>query len=240
MTRRRGGDETGRLLNEWYPCTTLLLGDRANYLIERFCEDEPADACLDTAAEVQRLLTFLQSEIARDASLPEYTEEVAAYEGAIGAIAVSDAARLDALFVAEHNMTLPEFRLGALSAHVPVVGRHVRVERYAFNVPRIVAAIEDCDRLEGVEQPAPCTVLLLKLTSVLRPNTLLISDGVRVLLALCDGQRDCAGIVRCLQAEAPTQKKGDFERRILEACEALRAKNVLTYRRPADPAWSER
>lgn len=61
----------------------------------------------------------------------------------------------------------------------------------------------------------------------------MINPGLAALLAACDGHADCAAIVRGLRAQANAQ--GDDEadlHRVFAVLERLRAKNVLTYRKP--------
>jgi hypothetical protein len=53
-----------------------------------------------------------------------------------------------------------------------------------------------------------------------------------MLLALCDGSRTCAEVVRSLQTTTRVDDANDFEQKVLDALEALRARNVLTYRDP--------
>lgn len=236
--RRDNRERAFRFLNDWYPCTTLLFGDGIDCVVERFC-DETAEGRVDPAADAACWLRLLRSGIARQHDLLPYTEDVAAYEGAIAALATSNDARRDAAFVSERNATLGELPGAGLHDLVPVVGRHVQVRSYGFDTPAIVTAIEDCDRLEPVAQPTGRTILFVGWPDESRPRSHLISDGVRMLLSLCDGSRDCATIVRNLRATTASDDGAGFERKVLDALEALRAKNVLTYREPADAGGSE-
>jgi hypothetical protein len=224
---------------KWFPCTLLLLGDHAETAVEQFCRESLANTCPDGFSDPERFLKHLQAVIARAPDVPGYTADVAAYEGAIAALATSDEAGREALSVAEHNEVRHECPAEVLRRLVPVVGGHVRVERYRFNAPGIVAAIEECDRLEGRDQPAQCIVLLLKTPDQPRAHALLISEGVQMLLALCDGRRDCAAVAQRLHEGVSDERADNFERRVFEAIEALRAKNVLTYREPLDLSQSE-
>jgi len=217
-----------------FPCTLLLLGDHADTAVEEFCRDSSANIRADGISDTQRLLTHLQAVIARAPDVPGYAEDVAAYEGAIAALAATDAAGDEAPRMVERDAAESARPIEELGRQVPVVGRHVRVERYRFNAPGIVAAIEECDRLEGREQPADCIVLLVKRPGNPRPDTFLVSEGVQMLLALCDGQRDCAAIAQRLQEGVTGERAGDFERRAFEAIEALRARTVLTCREPLE------
>jgi glycosyltransferase involved in cell wall biosynthesis len=238
-TRQDDRERALDFLKEWYPSTMLLLGDRVDRIVGSFCF-EPARGGVDPAAEAMRWLELVRSEIARARGLLPYAADVAAYEGTIAALAASEDARADAEFVVASNASrdaLPDaVRLGL----VPVVGRHVRVESYGFNVPAIVTAIEDCDRLEPVDQPTPVTVLFVASRDGDPPRTALVSDGIRLLLFLCDGIRDCAAVVRLLRGEAQIGDGEDPQREVLDALEALRTRNVLTYREPASTGGKTR
>jgi hypothetical protein len=61
-----------------------------------------------------------------------------------------------------------------------------------------------------------------------------------MLLTLCDGRRNCADVLRCLQSKTGTEEREDFERRALEALETLSAKNVVTFREPQNDGGSDR
>jgi hypothetical protein len=228
-----------RYLNEWFPCTAVLLDDRIDNVVDRFCREASAAPDPDGAADSQRWLACVRAELAGADSTPAYAGDVAAYESAIAALMSSDDATADTIWTAERNAVLRELPWSTpLRQLVPVVGRHVRVERYTFNVPAIVAAIEECDRLEGRDQPETCVVLLRKSRTEPRPLMHIVSDGVRLLLALCDGRRDCARVLQALRVEAGEQPEG-FDERALDALEALRARDVLTYHEP-DEATGQR
>lgn len=155
-------DAVARVLNEWYPCTTLLLDDHAASAIARFCHEQGASDYSAAATGGQRWLTFICSGIARELDLPAYTEDVAAYEEALAACALSADAHRDAESIAEQNACLPAPGLAEFSALVPVLGRHVRIVHYTHDAPGIVTAIENCDRIAAVQRPGPCTALLWK------------------------------------------------------------------------------
>jgi len=223
---------------KWFPCTLLLLGDHAETAVEQFCRENSANTCPDGISDTERLLVHLQAVIARAPDIPGYAEDVAAYEGAIAALAMSDQPGCEALCTVEQNAVEQKCPMEVLRRLVPVVGGHVRVERYRFNAPGIVEAIEECDRLEGREQPAPCIVLLVKTPDQPRAHSLVVSEGVQMLLALCDGRRDCAAVVQCLHEGVTGERADDIERRALEAIEALRARKVLAFREPSYPSQS--
>jgi hypothetical protein len=224
---------------EWFPCTLLLLGDHADAAVEQFFRESLLKTCTGGISDPERLLTHLEAVIAQAPDVPGYTQDVAAYEGAAATLATSDEAGREAQSVAEHNASRQVCPTEVLRRLVPIVGRHVRVERYRFNVPGIIAAIEGCDRLEGRDQPAPCIVLLLKTLDQPRAHALLISEGVQMLLGLCDGQRDCAAVAQSLHEGVSDERADLFDQRVFEAIELLRAKNVLTYREPLDRSRSQ-
>jgi len=226
-------DVAARALKESYPCTALLLGDREVEVIERFCTEQPASGQVGAATDAQRWLKFLSSGVARELDLPAYTEDVAAFEEALAELAANDEAGRDAEMVADRNARLQAPGVAELAGLVPVLGKHVRIERYTFDAPGIVRAIEECDRLEPVEQARPCIVVLMRSVGQARPYTLSINAPVAALLAACDGSTDCAGIVRVLQAKRTGHQDDDsLDRKVFGALEALRAKNVLTYVHP--------
>jgi hypothetical protein len=235
MTLTADRESALRYLNEWFPCTVLLVSDGVDNVVERFCLEQPAAPQADRAADPSRWLACLRAEIARADDAPAYAGDIAAYEAAIAALMASDDATADATWTTERNAVLGELPPTALGRLVPVVGRHARLESFTFNAPAIVEAIQECDRLAGRDQPAPCVVLLRKSPTEPRPLVHIVSDGVRMLLALCDGQRDCAGIVQDLRVRIGEQPNG-FGERVLHALEALRARDVLTYREPNESA----
>ena len=235
MTLTADRESALRDLNEWFPCTVLLISDGVDNVVERFCHERPAAPAADGAADPSRWLACLRAEIARADDAPAYAGDVAAYEAAIAALMASTDATADATWTAARNAVLGELPSTALGRLVPVVGRHARLESFTFNAPAIVEAIQECDRLEGRDQPAACAVLLRKSPTEPRPLVHIVSDGVRMLLALCDGQRDCARLLQDLRGQTGEQPDG-FDERVLHALEALRARDVLTYREPHEAA----
>jgi hypothetical protein len=184
MTRLQDRDTATRFLEEWFPSATALLGERVDAAIERFWREYHPDGGQHAVADAEGWMKCLHAELAGASDLPGYCADVVSFEGTRAVLGTSDAAARDATLATERNASLHE-RSETVDACVPVLGRNVRVERYAFDAPAIVTAIEDCDRLEGLEQPAPCTVLFLRSSVASRPRPMLISEGVAMLVALC-------------------------------------------------------
>jgi hypothetical protein len=205
----------------------LLLGDRIDRAIEKFCADT-SPAGKDVPSAVELWLELIRAEIAREPGLLPYSDDVARHEAAIAALALSKEAQCDAQIAAERSGPLPVADPHGFEP-VPRIGRHVRVNGYGFDVPAIVTAIEECDRLEPVDSPTACTVLLVKSPDRPRPIAHSISEGFRLLLALCDGRRSSAAIVQTLTAELGGANEDNIAREALDALEALRVRNVLIY-----------
>ena len=231
MTEPRDREAALAFVNKWYPCTCLLLGERSDVALEQFCH-ETSTGNVEGAVDVERWLACVHAEVAREQGLPAYTEDVATYEGAIAALTLNDDATVDAATISERNAGVGEIAPELHRRLVPVPGGHVRVERFSFNAPGIVMAIEECDRLEGKDEPEPCAVLLLKKSAEARPQVVMVSEAVCSLLALCDGRRSCAEIAAALWTPAANEEAKVFELRVLNALEQLRARNVLSYREP--------
>jgi hypothetical protein len=222
MTAPRHGSDPAARLREWYPCTLLLLGAAADGAIERFGHTRAAD-----------WLSVVQAEIAMKQGLPEFTRDVAAYEAAVAALASNDGAGNDAVWFTRENVGSPPPSLEAMPAVTPVVGRHVRVEHFAYNAPEIVAAIENCDRLDEAGRPAPCTIMLMRAASGPGVRIFAISDGVEMVLGLSDGSNDCAAIVGWLRTRTQAQEGDGLEIQVWETLRTLRASGALVFHSPA-------
>lgn len=229
MAYQRDLEAAAQVLSESYPCALLLLEDRAQEAVERFCAAQKAPVSPDARDEVRRWLVFFRSGFAREFSLPPYTEDVAAYEAAVAALAASSDAQRDARAFAKRNAILWAVSAADLSICVPVIGKHVRIEHFVYDAPGIVAAIRSCDRIEPFERPGRRTVLLVKAVDQDQPSPLLINSHFEELLAACDGQKDCAAIAEAMGAEGNRALKCN----IYDAIEIMRGKNVLTYREAA-------
>jgi hypothetical protein len=105
------------------------------------------------------------------------------------------------------------------------------VEHFAYNAPEIVAAIENCDRLDEAGRPAPCTIMLMRAASGPGVRIFAISDGVEMVLGLCDGSNDCAAIVGRLRTR--TQEEDGLEIQVWETLRTLRASGALVFHSPA-------
>lgn len=226
-------DAVARAFAERYRYTTLLLEDRDAEVMERLGGEPRASERLDAVGEARRWLDRLRSGVARELDVPPYIEDMAAYEAALRALAEDEAVEVEAAWVAARNARLPPPGPKAIATLVPVVGKHVRIEHYAFDVPAIVRAIENCDRLEPATRPRACAVALLKMAGQLEPCTLVINSSTEALLAACDGNTDCAGVARAFLGDVTDPRdRASVESSMLRALEALRAMGVLTYRDP--------
>lgn len=222
MTHQQNRETGLRTLNEYFPCTVLLLEDHVRAAVDGFSALPGADT--DDGA-VNGWLMYLRSGILDQLGVLPFTEDVACYEGAVAALTLNEDACRDAVWFAERNTKTRGHSAAQALNEKPVAGRHVRLERFHYNAPAIVRAIETCDRIEPVEGPAPRTVLLVRDPGEQRPRLMLISADMERLLAACDGESDCAAIARKLAGDDHATSPA----KVLDAIEVLRSKNVLSY-----------
>jgi hypothetical protein len=223
--RMRSAEED---LRAWFPYSVRLLGTGGAGVIERYRRLERDGYA---ATEGACWVGFLRSDEARVLGVPRYVGDVAALEMATAALAEEPGAADDAAFVARANARLPAPAADEIRSLVPVSGRHVRIERYQFDVRAITRAIDDCDRLEPFVRPCPSTVMLLWASADSRPRIISVSPGTEALLAACDKRTDCSGIVRRLAG--PKGVDDGLEDQVLGAIEGLRSVNVVALLSPS-------
>jgi hypothetical protein len=215
------------VLHDWFSCTQLLVGDGLAAGIERFRRRAPRDGEI-AADQAARWRECLAAVIADDPTVEGYAADVATYEGTVADLALGPGAAEDARLAAARNARRGVPDPSGTDRFVPVIGRHVRVTRFSFEAPSIVAAVEACDRLGEHERPAPCTALFVRQAHRARPHVMYVSKGVELLLGLCDGRHDGAAIIDELARRAPGADRGDLAARTCAALAALRARNVVS------------
>lgn len=204
-----------------FRCSAVLLADAFATAVER-AREPVADAAQDaTVARVRRIAAALQDACAAEPAAVPFAADVIVYEAALAELAASESAAADARAFAARNAVLVAPRAADLASVFPVTGRHVRTERFRFDVASIVAAIADCDRLEPLLSAELCTVLFVAPAQAGSVRRFRIGEDVRLLLGSCDGTRDAAALAASARASADA---------VLELLEALRACNALTYR----------
>ncbi len=216
-----------------YPCTARLLGNKVSHIVDAFCAahppvwtDEPT-----LVTEAGRLASFFDHGGLRELGLPDYAQDLIRFEITLFELSRDPQALADAERFETANRALGSAP-GGYSGLVPVVGRHVRVESYAYDAPALLGAIENCDRLDYYATPGSFVVLLVKSSDQRRPKLLRINGDAQTLLAACDGSATVGRIVERMTREACERGKphADMAARVGAALEHLRTRGVLAYR----------
>jgi len=178
----------------------------------------------DADDAVHHWLTSLPPVFTGECALPPFFRDVATYEHAMAKLTVDETALRDCEWVTQRNAAMEVIDLKCLDSRVAVVGKHVRLEHFLYNAPAIVEAIENCDRIEPVEHADAQLVLMARAAGQHRPFAMRVNALIRDLLSACDGQINCAEVAERMGAVGRAQVK-----KVYEALERLRAKNILTY-----------
>jgi len=221
------------------PATWKILGERVIETVAGFGAayppvpaDEPA-----LVVETLRYAAYLRGGAAARLGLPAYAGDVVAYEAAVFEHSGSLAAWAAAAALAEDGgAAVGDER--AFASCVPVAGANVRIESFAYDVVRLVEALERGESPDAAACATPCTLVFVKTAGRRAVETLRVTPDVRALLELCDGTANGAAIAARLSASARERGRdgGDMLSSVFRAAESLRRKNVLTYRAGASPA----
>jgi hypothetical protein len=215
------------------PHAARLLGGDVVRTVEPFCAACPPVpvGAPGVVVEARRYAAFLRSNVTK-LGLAARIGEVAAYEAALYEHSNDVGAWAAAKAFAAENAAAWSDSADTFATKVPVTGKHARIEMFAHDVPAIIDALGHSRPVEPETHARPTIVLFIKGATRRTSEALRITRDIGALLAECNGSATGHEIAGRMSVEA--QRRGLPDERMLNhlftLCEALRRKNVLTYR----------